>query len=60
MEVFGCYFYGNLEFGRGDLIPQRAIFVPRNVGHFPTFGGVSIPPNPGKFPGFWLVLGAGL
>ena len=44
----------------GDFIPQRATFVPRNVGNFPTFGGVSIPPNPGKFPGFWLVLGAGV
>ena len=51
---------GNLEFGRGDSTPQRAIFVPRNIGNFPTFGGVSIPPNLGKFPEFWLVLGAGL
>ena len=50
----------NLEFGRGDSTPQRAIFVIRSVGKSPTFGGVSTPPNPGKFPGFWLVLGAGL
>ena len=51
---------GNLEFGRGDSTPQRAIFVPRNDGNFPTFGGVSAPPDPGNFPGFWLVLGVGL
>ena len=49
-----------LEFGRGSAPPQTGCFVPRIAGNFPTFGGIIIPPNPGKFPGFRSFIEAGL